>query len=528
MNLKIQTFKTTISMKNYRKILLSLGFGTMILSSCEMDLVPKNVITTDDENNMFTSQLVVQNFGLGLHTEYRASFYGQASAPAELMLDGFNATANYGNNYGASHRMDNSFTAGDYDIEALWARHYGAMKQYNIFLTNIENYLANTTIAKTQANLAECELLKGYAYFYRANAYLELVRHFAKAFDPTTAGTDLAVPLVLVYDQHAKPARASVQAVYDQIKTDLDAAAERLADVAGKVRSMTPTIDAVNAAYARYYLDTKNYEKAAEYSNKIISSTKYKLADNISSFAEEYTHDAGTEAIMQCAGSLNENGAYTNNWYTLSGYYEGYKNYADGTGKYYDSYYLPSQKLIDLYTDGDLRFISWFKASQLSFAGDGRWNAYYTFTRYEGNPALTSNKNIPNSRHLVKPFLLPEFYLINAEANFKLGNIKAAESALNTLQGARDAELTEANIDEIGNEWFREMVGEGQRYHFLKRNHLGYQGRQGQRNAVETGDILSGKNYTERSMTADDIHWIFPIPAYEIKINNNLTQNTGY
>ena len=44
----------------------------------------------------------------------------------------------------------------------------------------------------------------------------------------------------------------------------------------------------------------------------------------------------------------------------------------------------------------------------------------------------------------------------------------------------RGAQTTGASIDEIGDEWFREMVGEGQRFLFLKRNHMGFNGRPAQ------------------------------------------------
>ncbi len=48
---------------------------------------------------------------------------------------------------------------------------------------------------------------------------------------------DLAVPLVLVYDQLAKPARATVKETYAQVKSDLDSAAVNLAKVPGSVRA---------------------------------------------------------------------------------------------------------------------------------------------------------------------------------------------------------------------------------------------------------------------------------------------------
>ena len=152
-----------------------------------------------------------------------ARFYGSLAYPAEVMCDGFNATNIYGNNYGAIHRIDDGFTASDQNTINTWAQHYGAMKNYNIFIEQIAKFKEKY---KNDAELiAKAKLYDGYAHFYRANAYLELVRHFAKAYNPATATTDEAVPLVLTYDIEAKPARATVKAVYDQVKADLDIAA---------------------------------------------------------------------------------------------------------------------------------------------------------------------------------------------------------------------------------------------------------------------------------------------------------------
>lgn len=288
---------------------------------------------------------------------------------------------------------------------------------------------------------------------------------------------------------------------------------------------MTPTMDGVNALYARYYLDIQNYAKAAEYSKKVMDNPEFQLASNKDAFEAEYTYDNGTEAVMQLAGNIQESGANVNNMYTRTEYNKGFKVSWNPKGYYYQPYYLPSQKLISLYTASDLRFQNWFaKRGIIMYFNDITYNKIYLFTRYVGNPNLTTA--VPNSRHLVKPFLLPEMYLINAEANEKLGNTTEATRVLNLLQTARGAQLTGSSMNEIGDEWFREMIGEGQRFLFLKRNHMGYTGRAGQPAASQF--VYDGPTFTGKSLAADDYHFAWPIPAREIKVNANLTQNPGY
>lgn len=83
---------------------------------------------------------------------------------------------------------------------------------------------------------------------------------------------------MLRYDQNERPARATVASVCAQIKTDLDSAAVILENVSGSVRAQKPTIDAVNALYARYYIDVKDAANAALYAHKVIDTGTYNLA----------------------------------------------------------------------------------------------------------------------------------------------------------------------------------------------------------------------------------------------------------
>ena len=84
------------------------------------------------------------------------------------------------------------------------------------------------------------------------------------------------MPSLCIIPRHAmafiSAARATVKETYAQVKSDLDSAAVILAKVPGSVRAQKPTIDAVNALYARYYLDTKNYTDAAKFAELVINS----------------------------------------------------------------------------------------------------------------------------------------------------------------------------------------------------------------------------------------------------------------
>ena len=293
--------------------IIALGVGLSTLTSCHLDVAPTSYVEAADANNAIKTDLELSAMRNGIYSSFRSTFYGVNSQPSEVMCDGFNAAIGYGNNYGGIHRTDMTFTSSDYDTKDLWESMYSAIKDYNIFINSAQNYGNANAGSK-----ADADLYAGEALCFRAYSYMELVRHFAKAYNTATASSDLGVPLVLAYNQLEKPHRATVAKVYEQIKADLDLAASYgIADKPGAKRSELVTSDVLNMLYARYYLDTKNNEKAAEYAEKVINSAaEYVVSSNADAMKAEYTNDNGTEAIMQLPASITENGSGTNDYYT--------------------------------------------------------------------------------------------------------------------------------------------------------------------------------------------------------------------
>lgn len=498
--------------------LLGSAAALVMLFSCNMDLIPSSDIVYDENEPAIQKASDLTSFELGLHSYFRSRHQSTYYYVSDLLADGFNATSDFGNNFGPLHRTDADFTASDSDVEDVWGGYYVAISKFNQAIA-----AANSI---TDAGLKEsAQVFKGYAFFYRAYCYLNLARTFGKAYNPSTASTDLSVPLVLVYDQSARPARDTQENVYKQIKSDLDSAAIFLADVEGTVRAQKPTIDAVNALYARYYLDTQDYDTAAQVATDLIESGKYTLANSASTFRAEFLNDEGTEPIMQMFASLNEAPNSLVNYTRLT---------TANNNNVYSPYFLPSGKLVDAYDDGDLRLANWFKASgEASYPIYSNGSAHsnpdvLVFTKFEGNTSYTSNP-LPQGQQAIKPFRISEMYLIAAEALFNAGEQNAALEVLQALQEARGAELTtDISLNAIQNEWFRETVGEGQRVWCLKRWGIGYSARYGQPAAISEGLIYTGAYYTDRALAAGDYHFTLPIPTYEMKINVNLKQNEGY
>lgn len=496
-----------------KKIVKLFAAGAVIAmaASCDLNLIPEGSFVYNPET-IVENENDLNSLEAGVLAQFRGLFGGVLDEPQDISMDYFNAVSDYGNNYGGVHRVDIDFNPGNYDTRDNWRYPYLAMMDFN----NVING-AKVVPDGLQAKAA---IARGEAFTARAYAYLHMIRLFGKAYGASST-TDLGLPLVLEYDQNARPARATVKEVYDQIKSDLDSAAVLLSGVKGAVRAQKPTIDFVNALYARYYIDVKDYANAASYAHKVIDTKTYTLASTAEAMEKEFVEDEGTEAILQFFGNLQEGGYMGHTYYANMGSDKEH-------GSYYRPYFIPTQTLLDAYDDNDLRFAQWFSDGTNSVQINGSFydnNEIVIFKRFAGNPALYSS--VPNTSQMIKPILISEMYLIAAEAELQT-NPAAAKADLNTLQAARGAALTDATAATVQKEWYRETVGLGLRISCLKRWGLGYDGRPGQPFASDNNIIVRGDNFDGKTLAASDYHFVWPVPTHEMQVNLNLVQNEGY
>ena len=375
--------------------ILATAVALVSIASCNLDLKPEGSIVYDPDNLIsFASDL--QGLEADVIAQFRGIEYGVFDQASDIMVDYFNATIDYGNNYGAIHRTDETFTAGDYDSEDNWQYMYYAIKNFNIVIDGCTVEGLPDDLKADSDMVALAHQARGEAYFARAYAYLHMARLFGKP--AATAGpTDLAVPVVLHYDQNAQPARETVAGVYSQIKADLDSAYALLQNVPGAARAERPTVDAVNALYARYYIDVADYTNAAAKAMEVINTGKYILANDAATFAAEFCDDNGTEPILQFFANKQEGGS-------------GYHSYicpsetADNTyGMYYQPYFLPCKTLVDAYEATDLRLANWFSinANYTELNGSFMNDKFYVFLKYPGNMELTSGST-HTTAHAIK------------------------------------------------------------------------------------------------------------------------------
>ncbi|MBB6498944.1 RagB/SusD family nutrient uptake outer membrane protein [Pedobacter cryoconitis] len=140
------------------------------------------------------------------------------------------------------------------DNDLMYNTSYQDILQMNIILDNIGNAEGGTAQRK--------EIVNAQARINRAYYYLQLVNLYGLDYQSASAAKDLGVPLILHPDANARPVRATVQQVYDQILSDLNVAVSSVSLPEFGVDVIHPGKASAYALMARTYLYMGNYEKA--------------------------------------------------------------------------------------------------------------------------------------------------------------------------------------------------------------------------------------------------------------------------
>lgn len=488
---------------------LALGFiATSLFSSCDLDLYPSNVIETSQS---FLSVSDAKNWTSRIHADLRSRSYGHYIMSTDVQADQLNATADYGNNYGDVHRWTNLISS-NYQVIDQWSGYYSALNNVNLAIEGFQGI--------TPKNDAETKSLKEYtgaAHLARAYYYYQLNVRFGKAYNPTTAATDLSVPLVLKPDLNGLPARNTIKQVYDQILADLAIAKTNLAEKVGVANSSELNLDVALALEARTKLAMQDWAGAKAAAETLINGGKYKLYTTAEGVKSMWHDDKGNEVIFAPFVSLSE----LPNTNTI------YIGLNAGTKKYVP-FFLPSQWVVDAYSTSDFRKAAYFLETDKIFQG-GKDYVGTIVNKYPGNPALRNAGAATNYAHSPKIFRIAEMYLIASEASYRANNAPAALTHLNTLRTSRGltslSGLTgEPLFTEIKAERFRELAFEGFRLDDLKRWNEPVI-RKSPQNVLM---LQVGPEFTTLNIPANNDKITWGIPERDVIANPNIVQNPGW
>lgn len=359
----------------------------------------------------------------------------------------------------------------------------------NTFITNTWsdayraiNITNNVLSAIDIVDEADRNRVQGEALFLRGSMYFELVKLYGLPYVAGNVSTNLGVPIVLQPTRAITPEsfveRASVEAVYQQILSDLTTAENLLPNTNGFLASKFVAA----AQLSRVYLQMERFADARDASNRAI----------------EISTTAGKRLIANYLSAFNTESDSEEDLFAIQ------VNTQDPVNDMFLYYSLPEFGA----RGGDVAILN-AHINQYE-ATDQRLEQFF-FSAGE----FRTSKWRDQFRN-VKVIRLAEMYLTRAEANFREGTAVGA-TALADVNRIRARvglpSLTVLTIENILRERRLELAHEGQTIHDIKRTR---------------GSVLDSSADSNIIYSYDDPRMVFPIPQRDTDANPALVQNPGY
>jgi len=390
---------------------------------------------------------------------------------------------------------------------------------------NVANNVINSSDDVPQSTNAEIEgvaKVRGEAHFIRAFYYFWLTNAYGKAYNAATSSTDPGVPLKTNSEvEDVKFQRNSVEECYQQVLSDLLTAETELSKVTTEKKSIyRADVTAVRLLLSRVYLYMQNWQKAAEYAQKVIDA--HPSLQNLNTYTTKWMLEDNIESIFSMGGDDVP---------TMMGYEYQAKRV--------------SSELYSSYTANDLRKTYWYwsygpfrglvkeKEGSNFSSLDKNSSTYYYYAYTEG---LDNSQTEVSSLFWLRS---AEAYLNLAEAQAYQGNDEQARTTLNTLRAARihtgapELEITSSGeqlAQDIREERRRELAFEGHRWFDLRRYAVcsAYPQKTTLTHTytyyVERGSTVATEAH-EFVLEEDDASWTLPIPHEVIEFNTGMVNN---
>ena len=446
--------------KSISIILLALLFG--YLSACNV-LEQDPVLDIDSEKAITNKGGAVAAL-LGAYSELQNnSYYGRDYLAFSYLSSGEAEWSGTYNQY--QQFIQHAVVADNNFLAPMWAQIYKVV--------NTSNHLIAKVPLIEDRNLTEAERnqILGEAYFIRGLAYFDLGRAWG------------GVPLVLSPTQTkndgAGIGRATLEATYAQVLSDLDQAENLLAPLTVRTRASK---EAAQALKARLHLYLEEWELAEALATAVIETNRFSLVAPYVAFIETKETE---ESIFELAYNNADRNSHAHYGHpsSLGGRYE----------------WHPSDQLIEELTDAA---IGGNRGEIISYLGNNPYSTKYFRIGSGDDPAYILR--------------IAEQYLLRAEARLKKSAPDIA-GALSDLNEVRErAGLTPLNLSSA--EDILLSIEQERRLEFAFEGHQWFDLIRTGRAATVLGVIDSNK-------------YLYPIPLNEIIADEALSpadQNPGY
>ncbi len=520
-----------------------------------LERTPTDAISSADAlSSVENMQLVLNGIHRGLYSQSQTVFPGGNTGrandhywkPMGDNLTGILIHSASANNLGwrsnmqwIDHTVPTSLTN-----ELLWYHRYNIIAHANLLINGIVN--------GSFADTPELNEILGQAYSYRAYAYLSLVQHYGRGYLIGNPASDPGVPLLFSSDApFTSEPRSTVQAIYDQIELDLDAAIAAFANGGGRIGSGRAAksqlnVNTAHGLKARWALNKGDWATAA--SEAVLARAGYDLLTEADWFAG-FNSNSLSEVIWGSNVIDAETTFFRSYFYLASNTFNG--------SQIRNNPKIADRRVVDAIPATDYRRLAFEvdapNTNSSAANSEGGWAnntnpLYTTEAEFDAAEQAIKDKYGMISGHNTHPYQAfklkqanpgtidpddvilmrsAEMYLIEAEAEAMQGNLGPAQTALQALVVTRNPAFdastftTQAALmDEIKYQWHLEMWGEG----FGYTNHIRWD--DGIDHAANGGSGASQVLYQDAWQIAapsTNNDWIFKIPQAEIDANPNLS-----
>lgn len=473
-----------------KKIFLTLSILSLSIS-CNNDFVDIKDEGQKDVSTFFTTQDDAMQATNAIYSFLRS--WENTGFPAQYVLGVTGDDVEKGSNPGDAsfiNAYDNfTFTISDDGVRAYWIGQWQAVNRANQVITNVPKIEMDATLKNRL--IAEAKMLRAYFYF-------NLVRIYGGVpiFDGLPADKNYVKP------------RNSAAEVYNFIVSDLTAAAAVLPQSYSASDLGRVTKGGALGLLSKVYLYMKDYQKAYETSNQVISMG--------------YSLDPDFNHLFRPAGEFGSESVFEVNCDCSAAY--GGSQYAEVQGvrnQFGWGFFTPTQELENAFEPGDIRKeLTILREGETTPEGDlihkgdpqagNMWNQkVYVPTSLNNNAC--GYGSIQNIRIL----RFADILLINAEAANELGNTSAAITNLNKVRTrAHLANTTASNQETIRKAIWQErrveLAMENDRFPDLVRT-------------GQAATYLGSKGFKTNK------NELFPIPLDAMNQSNGaFVQNPGY
>lgn len=392
---------------------------------------------------------------------------GEASSDDYFFLDNTYYSINY------QYQQAYIWNLEDYIAPNDWS--YAYLPVYNA------NYCLDmlNQISINDANKNVWDNVFGSALFFRSYSFLNLAWIYAKAYNKSTANSDLGVVLRETSDFNVPSVRSTVEETYSKVLSDAKESIKYLPDL--PVHPMRPSKCAAYSLLARTYLSMREYDSAFKYADMALS-----VKDTIVDYNSADVNPGSSVPFKE----FNPEIIFFSSMNTFI--------FPDMNIAQIDTALLTS------YADGDMRRVVFFRqeGDYYKFKGSYDASGYYLFT------GLSTD----------------EMLLIRSECNAKANRLGNAADDLNQLRRKRwnkdypftpvaFTNVTDA-IDTILSERRKELVMRGLRWPDIKR--LNSEGA-----GIVIKRIVAGETFT---LLPESNQYALPLPTDIISVTG-MEQN---